>query len=38
MFKFNKLEINQPDINHSDMYGSILIKLTLQYNLNIDIY
>ena len=38
MFKFNKLEINQPDRNHSDMYGSILIKLTLQYNLNIDIY
>ena len=33
MFKFN-----QSDINHYDVYSSILIKLTLQYNLNIDVY
>ena len=28
MFKFN-----QSEINHSDVYNSILIKLILQYNL-----
>ena len=33
MFKFNG-----SDINPSDVYSSILIKLTLQYNLNIDVY
>ena len=33
MFKFNG-----SDINKSDVYNYILIRLTLQYNLNIDIY
>ena len=38
MFKFNQSKINKSKINKSDVYNYILIRLTLQYNLNIDIY